>query len=158
MSEHSEADERGTRATRPARPRARAGAGGRPIRAAALLAAATLVNYLAWLGWDQRKDVQPDGTETGPYHAWQIAGLVLVLGALTVAAAWRGHPTVAAIAITAAMIAAYAVDAATETAPDANPWPIGAVLLGVGTLLGTGVTAAVTAAVRRRLRRPVTTG
>lgn len=158
MSEQSDADEHDTEAVRPAGPEAQAGSRARrPVLAAALIGAATLVNYLAWLGWDQHKDLHPDGTETGPYQAWQVAGLVLVLGALTAAAAWRGYPTPAAVAVTAVMMVAFAIDAATDSSPDASLWPVGAVLLGVGTLLGTGTVAAITARIRRR-RHPVTTG
>ncbi|MFH9615436.1 hypothetical protein ACH4MM_17230 [Streptomyces pratensis] len=48
----------------------------RTILLQALLAAAL---WAAWLGWDQHRDVHPDGTTTGPYEAWQVIGLVLTL-------------------------------------------------------------------------------
>ncbi|MFH8340481.1 hypothetical protein [Streptomyces sp. AM6-12] len=35
--------------------------------------------WAGWLGWDQHKDVRADGTESGPYAVWQVAGLVLTL-------------------------------------------------------------------------------
>lgn len=42
-------------------------------------AGASMAMWAAWLGWDQQYDVQPDGTMTGPYEAWQVIGLVLTL-------------------------------------------------------------------------------
>ncbi|WP_420707388.1 hypothetical protein [Streptomyces sp. NRRL F-2799] len=35
--------------------------------------------WAAWLGWDEHRDVHPDGSTTGPYQPWQVIGLVLTL-------------------------------------------------------------------------------
>ncbi|MYU09019.1 hypothetical protein GTY81_35165 [Streptomyces sp. SID8366] len=53
--------------------------------------------WAAWLGWDQHKDVGPDGTVSGPYEVWQVAGLVLSLLVVVCWAALRRH-TVATVA------------------------------------------------------------
>ncbi|MEU7008401.1 hypothetical protein [Streptomyces sp. NPDC046332] len=47
--------------------------------------------WAAWLGWDQHRDVHPDGSTTGPYEAWQVVGLVLTLLAPVYWAASRRH-------------------------------------------------------------------
>ena len=39
----------------------------------------SLAMWAARLGRDQQRGVQPDGTTTGPYAAWQVVGLVLTL-------------------------------------------------------------------------------
>ncbi|MFY4723365.1 hypothetical protein [Streptomyces sp. LaBMicrA B280] len=57
--------------------------------------------WAGWLGWDQHEDVRPDGTESGPYEAWQVAGLVLSLLVVVCWAALRRH-TVATVAGTTA--------------------------------------------------------
>ena len=44
---------------------------------AALAALGTAAAYLIWLGWHASKDIHPDGSQTGPYEAWQVVGLVL---------------------------------------------------------------------------------
>src|SRR3954465_8316071 len=42
-------------------------------------AGVSVAAWAAWLGWDQHRDVHPDGSTTGPYEAWQVIGLVLTL-------------------------------------------------------------------------------
>lgn len=79
-------------------------------------------NYLGWLCWDQRYDV--GGVETGPYQAWQVAGLVIGLAVVSLLAAWRGHPAVAIAVVPAVMTLCFAFDAA----PDSPLLVIGAVL------------------------------
>ncbi len=49
------------------------------LTATLLLAVVTSAMWAAWLGWDQEYDVHPDGSQTGPYEAWQVIGLVLTL-------------------------------------------------------------------------------
>ncbi|MFF5205809.1 hypothetical protein [Streptosporangium sp. NPDC000396] len=132
--------------TTPAR-RRRVAAG---ARAAGLLAAATFVNYMIWLGWDQEKDEAPYGGLSGPYQPWQVVGVVLGLGALAAAGGWRGHPVAAAVAVTLTMTVCWSVDAATSD--DSGLWAVGAVMVLVGTSLGVGVVALCAAALRGRGR------
>ncbi|MEY9992164.1 hypothetical protein ABIE67_004196 [Streptomyces sp. V4I8] len=68
----------------------------------------SLAGWAAWLGWDQHRDVQPDGTTTGPYEAWQVIGLVLTLLVPVYWAASRRHVTGAVLGTTAGLtVAAY---------------------------------------------------
>ena len=63
--------------------------------------------WAAWLGWDQQRDVQPDGTTTGPYAAWQVIGLVLTLLAPVYWAASHRYAAGAVLGTTAGLTAAY---------------------------------------------------
>ncbi|MEU7034941.1 hypothetical protein ABZ958_14795 [Streptomyces sp. NPDC046237] len=56
-----------------------------------VLALVTSAVWAAWLGWDQHRDVHPDGSTTGPYEAWQVIGLVLTLLVPVYWAASRRH-------------------------------------------------------------------
>jgi hypothetical protein len=114
------------------------------------LAVLTAGNYLAWLGWDQHYDIGPGGVATGPYQWWQVAGLVIGVGALAAFAGWRRHPEVAIAVIPAVITLCFSVDAA----PDSAFWAIGAVLVALGTLVGVTLVAglATVAQYRREFR------
>lgn len=114
----------------------------------AVLAVATALNYLAWLGWDQHKDVHPDGSETGPYQEWQVVGLIVVLGVLTAAGARLGQAVASVATVTVVMTLAFSVDAATDADAD-GLWAVGAIGVFAGTLVGTVLVAAVTSRSRR---------
>ncbi len=110
---------------------------GSPTLTAVVLAAVTVLDYLAWLAWDQARTVDPiTGRETGPYEPWQIIGVSVVLLALALMAGWQKHPLVAIVVIPAVFTACWVLDSATEQTPDANLWPIGAAFLATGCLLG----------------------
>jgi hypothetical protein len=117
---------------------------------AVLVAVATLAGYLGWLGWDQHKDAQPDGSLTGPYQSWQVAGLVLVLAAVAAVASLRGRPMIAVVVGTVVTTACFSVDAATEP-PITNDglWPIGAAMVALGTCGGLALVGAITTMSRR---------
>lgn len=124
------------------------------LRLAVVLAILTTGNYLGWLGWDQRYDVDADGVVSGPYQPWQVVGLVAGLAALAGLAGWRRHPEVARTAIPAAMTLCFAVDAATDTNTyGASLWPVGAAMVAVGTLAGVAVVANLVAAWRHQRSR-----
>lgn len=104
------------------------------ILTALLAVGGTAAAYLAWLGWDQQRDVQPDGSSTGPYRPWHVVGLVLTLAAITwsVSTARARYACCALITIT--LTVCFGIDAATD--PDGDGlWVIGA----AGVLLGTGL-------------------
>ena len=61
------------------------------LLATLVMAVVSLAMWAAWLGWDQHRDVQPDGSTTGPYEAWQVIGLVLTLLVPVYWAASRRH-------------------------------------------------------------------
>ncbi|MFI9203014.1 hypothetical protein [Streptomyces sp. NPDC053048] len=71
-----------------------------------LLVLVPVAAWAAWLGWDQRRDVHPDGSVTGPYEAWQVAGLVLTLLAPVYWAASRRHVAGAVLGTTAGLTTA----------------------------------------------------
>lgn len=115
-----------------------------PLQAAAAIAA-----WAAWLGWDQHRDVHPDGSETGPYEAWQVIGLGLTVLALAYWAASRGHTTAAVLGTTTGLtVAAYY-----DWSDDASGlFMIGVSLLTLTTLAGTAALALTTS--KRRTTPP----
>ncbi|MFJ4315790.1 hypothetical protein ACIP46_10915 [Streptomyces lavendulae] len=114
-----------------------------PLQAAAAVAA-----WAAWLGWDQHRDVHPDGSKTGPYAAWQVIGLGLTLLALTYRAASRGHPTAAVLGTTTGLTAAASYDWSDDAS---GLYMIGVSLLTLTTLTTTtALTLALTTSRRRR--------
>ncbi|MFC9280327.1 hypothetical protein [Streptomyces collinus] len=109
------------------------------------LAALAPALWAAWLGWDQHRDVHPDGSTTGPYQAWQVIGLVLTLLAAVGWAAYRDYVTGAVLGTTAGLTAAAYVDWSDDSS---GLFVIGVGLVMVGTFVGTAVVSAVTTAVR----------
>ncbi|MDX2593471.1 MULTISPECIES: hypothetical protein [Streptomyces] len=109
------------------------------------LAALAPALWAAWLGWDQHRDVHPDGSTTGPYQAWQVIGLVLTLLAAVGWAAYRDYVAGAVLGTTAGLTAAAYVDWSDDSS---GLFVIGVGLVMVGTFVGTAVVSAVTNAVR----------
>jgi hypothetical protein len=106
-----------------------------------VLAGLPLAAWAAWLGWDQQRDVQPDGSTTGPYQAWQVIGLVLTLLVPVYWAASRRYFVGAVLGTTASLtIAAYY-----DWSDDGS----GLFVIGVGMVMmgSLGVTAAVSAVI-----------
>jgi len=75
------------------------------MKAAAVAVAVTVAAYLAWLGWDQQRN--PDGS--GPYEAWQVAGLALTLAVVAAASSWRSADLSQAMVVAVMMAAALTV-------------------------------------------------
>lgn len=125
-------------------------------RVAAISAAVTMLSYLAWLGWDQRYDVSPSGHATGPYEVWQVVGLVVALGVLTIWVGRRQQPIVGAVLVTLTLTACFSIDAATDVHGD-GLWVIGATLLAVMTFALVFPVAAITASVARNNGRTLGT-
>lgn len=69
-------------------------------------AVSALALWALWLGWDQRRDLRPDGSSTGPYEAWQVLGLVLTLLVPVCWAASRRHIAGAVVGTTAGLTVA----------------------------------------------------
>ncbi|MFE5207495.1 hypothetical protein [Streptomyces sp. NPDC056600] len=108
-----------------------------------LLAASAAALWAAWLGWDQHRDVHPDGSITGPYEAWQVIGLVLTLLPPVLWAAFRRHAPAAVLGTTAGL----AVAAWYDWSDDASGlFAVGVALIIVGSLAATTFLCAVTAA------------
>jgi hypothetical protein len=127
----------------------------RRLAAAALvgitLAVLTTVTYLAFLAWDQHKDIA-FGNVTGPYQAWQIVGVVLALGALAGMAGWHGQAGTATAVIPTVFTTCWIIDAVTDEWND-GLWPIGAGLVAIGSFLGIGGAALLAVACRDHLQR-----
>ncbi|MFF8592348.1 hypothetical protein ACF061_13020 [Streptomyces sp. NPDC015220] len=113
-------------------------------------AAVSAAAWAAWLGWDQRRDVHPDGSTTGPYEAWQVAGLILTLLVAVCWAASRRHVVAAVLGPTAGLTGAAFYDWSDDAS---GLFVVGVGLVMLGSLAGTSAVAAVTAAVQRAGRR-----
>jgi hypothetical protein len=103
------------------------------------LAASSLALWAAWLGWDQRRDIHPDGSTTGPYEAWQVVGLVLTLLAPVCWAAYRRHVTAAVAGTTAGLTVAAYLDWSDDAS---GLYAIGVGMVMMGTLAATAVVCA----------------
>jgi hypothetical protein len=129
---------------------------GQPKHAAQLLSVLVLAGvspalWCAWLGWDQSRDVHPDGSTTGPYEAWQVIGLALTLLVPVCWAASRHYVVGAVVGTTAGLtVASYA-----DWSDDASGlFVIGVGLVTVGSLVTTAAVCAVVAALKRQAPRP----
>ncbi|MER5383684.1 hypothetical protein OG788_17705 [Streptomyces sp. NBC_00647] len=111
-----------------------------------LLAGVSLAVWAAWLGWDQHRDVQPDGSTTGPYEAWQVIGLALVLLAPVYWAASRRYVAAAVLGTTAGLTVAAYYDWSDDSS---GLFMVGVVLVMMGSLAVTGVVSAIASAVRQ---------
>lgn len=100
--------------------------------------------WAVWLGWDQEYDVAADGSVSGPYAVWQVAGLVVTL---LVAVGWvaaRWHSAAAVAGTTAGLTLAAGADWSDDAS---GLFMVGVALVMVGGFIGSAVVAAVVAAV-----------
>ncbi|MEU0034971.1 MULTISPECIES: hypothetical protein [unclassified Streptomyces] len=111
-----------------------------------LLAGVSLAAWAAWLGWDQHRDVHPDGTTTGPYEAWQVIGLVLTLLAPVYWAASRRHLAGAVLGTTAGLTVAASYDWSDDSS---GLFMVGVGLVMAGSLVATAVVAKIATAKRQ---------
>ncbi|MEU8795577.1 hypothetical protein [Streptomyces sp. NPDC048643] len=111
-----------------------------------LLAGLSLGLWAAWLGWDQHRDVQPDGSTTGPYEAWQVIGLALTLLAPVYWAASRRYIAGAVAGTTAGLTIAACYDWSDDSS---GLFMVGVVLVMLGTLAVTAVVSVTASAIRR---------
>ncbi|MFF3946083.1 hypothetical protein ACFYYN_14770 [Streptomyces sp. NPDC001902] len=118
-----------------------------PILLPAVVASA---DWAAWLGWDSHRDVQPDGTVTGPYEAWQVAGLVVTLVAVVCWAASRGFVMAAVLGTTLGLTTAAFVDWSDDSS---GLFVVGVGMVLTGSLVVTAVIAKVVASVTGDGRR-----
>ena len=110
-----------------------------------LLAVVTSAMWAAWLGWDQQLDVHPDGSETGPYEAWQVIGLVLTLLAPVYWAASRRY-FVAVLGVTVGLTVSAFYDWSDD---DSGLYVIGVGMVMMGSLAATVAVSAVIAHLKR---------
>jgi hypothetical protein len=116
------------------------------LLSALVVVAATSALWAVWLGWDQERDVHADGTTTGPYEAWQVIGLVLMLLGPVCWAVWRGYAVGAVLGVTVGLTAGAWLDWSDDGS--------GLFVVGVGmVMVGGFVVSAGLAAVIVSLRR-----
>ncbi|MFF4364580.1 hypothetical protein [Streptomyces sp. NPDC001594] len=106
--------------------------------------------WAVWLGWDQHRDVQPDGSVTGPYEAWQVIGLVLSLLAPVYWAASRRYVAGAVLGTTVGLTVAAYCDWSDDSS---GLYMVGVGLVMMGSLVVTAVVSAVIVSARRDGRR-----
>ncbi|MFE1783334.1 hypothetical protein ACFW9F_12265 [Streptomyces sp. NPDC059506] len=102
--------------------------------------------WAAWLGWDQHRDVQPDGTTTGPYEAWQVVGLVLTLLVPVYWAASRHHVAGAVLGTTVGLTAAAWYDWSDDSS---GLFVVGVGMVMVGSLVLTAAVSAVISSLKQ---------
>ncbi|MFD3512598.1 hypothetical protein [Streptomyces sp. NPDC058657] len=116
------------------------------LLSATAMALLALGAWAAWLGWDQTRDVHPDGSSTGPYEAWQVIGLVLTLLIPLYWAAARRHLVAAVLSIPLGLTLATYVDWSDDAS---GLFVIGVLMTLLGSLATTGIaTAVITTATR----------
>ncbi|MET9495874.1 hypothetical protein [Streptomyces sp. NPDC006552] len=111
-----------------------------------VMAGVAAAAWAAWLGWDQHRDTHPDGSTTGPYEAWQVAGLVVTLLIPAAWAASRGHRAAPVLGITAGLTVAAYVDWSDDSS---GLFAVGVAMLMLGSLAATAAVTAVVAGLRR---------
>ncbi|MGW1774909.1 hypothetical protein [Streptomyces sp. NPDC002104] len=102
------------------------------------LTATSIAGWAAWLGWDQVRYVQPDGSETGPYQPWQVIGLVLTLLALVSWAASHHYQAAAVLGTTTGLTVAASYDWSDD---GSGLFVIGVLMIMFGSLVVTGLLA-----------------
>jgi hypothetical protein len=125
----------------------------RPVRqllSILVLAGVSLAAWAAWLGWDQHRDVQPDGTTTGPYEAWQVIGLVLTLLVPVYWAASRRYIAGAVLGTTVGLTVAAYCDWSDDSS---GLFMVGVGMVMMGSLVVTAIVSAVIASARWDGRR-----
>lgn len=110
----------------------------------------SLAAWAAWLGWDQRRDVYPDGTTTGPYEAWQVIGLVLTLLVPVCWAASQRYVVGAVFGTTAGLTVAAYHDWSDDSS---GLFMVGVGLVMMGSLAATAAVSAVIVRAKRDGRR-----
>ncbi|MGW7404080.1 hypothetical protein ACWGI9_10115 [Streptomyces sp. NPDC054833] len=98
------------------------------------------------LAGDKPRDVQPDGTTTGPYEAWQVIGLVLTLLAPVCLAAYRRYAAGAVLGTTVGLTAAAYYDWSDD---DSGLFMVGVGMVMMGSLVVTTAVSAVIASATR---------
>jgi len=120
----------------------------RSVAVLVLVAAASVLAWYGWMGWDHEYQTDAQGVPSGPYQAWQVIGSALTVVATLVVAvlALRG-PIRLAVPLVATL--AYAV----AWSASANDDTTGLWMVGLGFLvIGAGSTLALLTVVVIALR------
>lgn len=114
---------------------------------AVALAVLTAGAYAAFLGWDDEYQVDSvTGVATGPYEAWQVIGLGAICAFVAGVAGWYRTAAIAVIVMPVVLVIGFVVSAIGDGSAGDGLFVVGALLLGVGSLLGVGLVAFVTQA------------
>jgi hypothetical protein len=113
-------------------------------------AVATEVNWLGWLGWHRRSTRGADGYLHGPYHPWQVVGLIVVLGLIAAVLGRANKAVLGAGIVTVVMTLSFASDATAHPEDNDGLWPFGAYLLALGTYGGVCAVAVVAGSIGRQ--------
>ncbi|UQX05432.1 hypothetical protein [Streptomyces sp. RerS4] len=119
---------------------------GRELLTTAALAALAMALWAAWLGWDQHRDLHPDGSSTGPYEAWQVIGLVLSLLPPVYWAASRRRLAAAFVGVPLGLSAAAFYDWSDD---GSGLFVLGVGMLAVGSLIATTLFSLLVVSLRR---------
>ncbi|MFE6456725.1 hypothetical protein ACFVP0_04585 [Streptomyces cinereoruber] len=111
-----------------------------------LLAGVATAMWAAWLGWDQHRDVHPDGSTTGPYEAWQVIGLGLGLLIPVCWAVFRGHGTAAVLGTSGGLALAAAYDWSDDAS---GLFVIGVGMVALGSAAVTGLAVVLTSTLHK---------
>jgi len=125
---------------------------GRLLAAGTLLAAACFAAYWSWLGWDHTYQTDPTtGIKSGPYEPWQAAGCALTLAAVALTGGLAKQARTTLVVLPLAFTVAWSIPASTS---DGNGlWPVGAILIFGGMVLGALAVALPATYLRQHLQR-----
>ncbi|MEU6817892.1 hypothetical protein [Streptomyces sp. NPDC046860] len=104
-----------------------------------LYAVVSAALWAAWLGWDQQRDMHPDGSSTGPYEPWQVIGLVLTLLVPVCWGVLRRHVPGVVVGTTAGLTIAAFYDWSDDAT---GLFGVGVTLVLLGSLAATSTVAA----------------
>ena len=126
----------------------------RDVIAVVVVALVSIAAWWGWLGWDDEYQVDPvTGVASEPYEAWQVVGCVLTLLVLAVVGGALWRPLLVALVMTLAFTSTWTAWAAAED--ETGLFLVGAVLVLLGTAVGSVLLALLGSAVRRLAdRRP----
>ncbi|MEI5674267.1 MULTISPECIES: hypothetical protein [unclassified Nocardioides] len=103
-----------------------------PALALLLSAAASVVAWLAWLGWHAEGWEDPvTGSYGGPYHPYEVVGLGVTLIVLVFLAAWWWSPVAVVTGAVLGLCAVAFADWGSEPGAD-GLFVIGVALIGMG--------------------------
>ncbi|MEV6250525.1 hypothetical protein AB0M38_30665 [Streptomyces sp. NPDC051742] len=111
--------------------------------------------WAAWLGWDQHRDVHPDGSSTGPYEAWQVIGLGLGLLIPVCWSAFRGHVVAAVLGTSGGLTLAAAYDWSDDAS---GLFVIGVGMVMIGSAAATSLAAFLTSVLHKGMAGPGSPG
>jgi hypothetical protein len=113
----------------------------RQVAAGCLSAVVSGAAYTGFLAWDTQYYLGADGTLHGPYQAWQVIGVVLVLAIVGFVSGLRAVWVPVVVAATVVVTVGFSISGATSPQND-GLWPVGSMLVLIGTAAGMSLLAA----------------